>query len=187
MCAMWLVRVQSRLCLSCSRNPCKHLLELFEATAEAFLEPICKKCWSHFLFEREREREVYSFSQISTSVSRASITTLTYDNEGYLDRNSNPNTTNPLPTIDIFDPSSARSQEYPQRHKTTWEKMLPQAPLNPSHTACRTALKTLTTENPVGKNGCLEKSLVPCEYLQVTNVNIVHPSMEHHSRTCPWP
>ena len=87
--------------------------------------------------EREREREVYSFSQMSTSVSRATITTRTHDNEGYLDRNSNPDTTSLLPIIHSFDLSSARSRENPEPHKTTWEKASPQAlrPSPPQHTA----------------------------------------------------
>ena len=84
--------------------------------------PPCQDC-----VEREREREVYSFSQISTSVSRATITTGTHDNEGYLDRNSNPDTTSLLPIIHSFDLSSARSRENPKLHKTTWEKASPQA------------------------------------------------------------
>ena len=85
----------------------------------------------------EREREVYSFSQISTSVSRATITTGTHDNEGYLDRNSNPDTTSLLPIIHSFDLSSARSRENPEPHKTTWEKASPQSlrPSPPQHTA----------------------------------------------------
>ena len=85
----------------------------------------------------EREIEVYSFSQISTSVSRATITTGTHDNEGYLDRNSNPDTTSLLPIIHSLDLSSARSRENPEPHKTTWEKASPQAlrPSPPPHTA----------------------------------------------------
>ena len=100
---------------------------------------------------REREREVYSFSQISTSVSRATITTGTHDNEGYLDRNSNPDTTSLLPIIHSFDLSSARSRENPEPHKTTWGKASPQA-LRPSPPHClRDRVKNSIIRKPSGK------------------------------------
>ena len=121
---------------------------------------------------REREREVYSFSQISTSVSRATITIGTHDNEGYLDRNSNPDTTSLLPIIHSFDLSSARSRENPEPHKTTWEKASPQA-LRPSPPHClRDRVKNSIIRKPSGKNVWSEKRLVPCENLQAARVDI---------------
>ena len=107
---------------------------------------------------REREREVYSFSQISTSVSRATITTGTHDNEGYLDRNSNPDTTSLLPIIHSFDLSSARSRENPEHTKPHGKKRRPKPSVHPPRTACETALKTLSSENPVGKTSDQRKA-----------------------------
>ena len=86
------------------------------------------------------------------------------------------NTTNLLHPIESYDLSSAISQEYLQQHKTIWEKALP--PQSLPH-CLQNRVKNSTNRKPVGKTDDQREAW---SHASTSRVNIVHPSMERHSR-----